>query len=335
MNILLTSVGRRSYIVSYFKDALKGIGEVHVSNSVESYSMELADKSVITPLIYDESYIDFILSYSVKNKIKAIIPLFDIDLPILAKNKIRFKEKNINVIVSSFEVTQICNDKWLTYKFLKGKTINTPKTYLTISDCMNALRKEEIMFPLIVKPRWGMGSLGIFQADDINELKVFYKKVKKNIIDSYLKYESAFDVEKDVIIQEKLIGNEFGLDVLNDLNANFLTCISKRKLSIRDGETESAEIIDDSELLILGKKLSESLKHIANLDVDCIKMGGSYFVIELNNRFGGQYPFCQLAGADFPKAIVNMLIDKEVPSGLLASKIGAVGFKDINPIKIK
>ena len=33
MNILLTSVGRRSYLIDYFKEALGSDGEIHVSNS--------------------------------------------------------------------------------------------------------------------------------------------------------------------------------------------------------------------------------------------------------------------------------------------------------------
>ncbi len=334
MNILLTSVGRRSYMVSYFKEALNGNGEMHASNSVETYSMKLADKSVITPLIYDESYIDFILSYSVKNKIKAIIPLFDIDLPILAKNKLRFEEKGINVIVSSFEVTQICNDKWHTYHFLKKQGFQTPKTYITLNECIQAIENGEITYPLIIKPRWGMGSIGVFQADNNDELSVFYKKTQNIIFNSYLKYESNFEAESSMIIQEKLIGEEYGIDVFNDLNKKFLACIPKKKLEMRAGETDIAEIVENTVLFEIGEKLSKSLKHVANLDVDCFKVGNKYFVIELNCRFGGQYPFSHIAGANFPKAIVNMLSGIEVTPDLIECKIGTVGYKDITTVKI-
>lgn len=57
MNILLTSVGRRTYMVNYFKEALQGKGLVHAANSVETYAMKIADQSVLTPLIYDGNYI--------------------------------------------------------------------------------------------------------------------------------------------------------------------------------------------------------------------------------------------------------------------------------------
>ena len=87
MNILLTSAGRRGYMVDYFKHALNGEGLVHASNSTMSSALLHADKFTITPLIYDKKYIDHLLNYSVSNGIKAIVPLFDIDLPVLSKAK--------------------------------------------------------------------------------------------------------------------------------------------------------------------------------------------------------------------------------------------------------
>lgn len=87
MNILLTSAGRRTYMIQYFKKALKGLGLVHASNSVFTYTLSQADKYVITPQIYDDGYIEFLLAYCRKENVSAIISLFDIDLPILAKNK--------------------------------------------------------------------------------------------------------------------------------------------------------------------------------------------------------------------------------------------------------
>jgi carbamoyl-phosphate synthase large subunit len=335
MNILLTSVGRRSYLVSYFKEAFAEIGQVHAANSTETYAMSIADKAVITPLIYDKAYIKFLLSYCVEQNIGAIISLFDIDLPILAKNKSRFSEIGVKVIVSDHNVTQICNDKWLTYLFLVENGFFTPKTFLSIAECKTEVEKEIIQFPLMIKPRWGMGSIGIYQADDINELDILYRKTKKNIIESYLKYESSFDLENSIILQEKLIGTEYGLDVFNNLNGNFLTCIPKIKLAMRAGETDSAEIVDNSELYNLGKNLSQKLKHIANLDVDCFKIGDNYFVLEMNCRFGGQYPFCHLAGLNFPKAIMNMLVGNPANKSFLKAKFGVIGVKDIIPVRIK
>lgn len=332
MNILLTSVGRRTYMVSYFKDALKGIGKVHAANSHKTHAMNMADQWVITPYIHTAGYVDFLLSYCIDNQINAIISFFDIDLPVLSRNTSRFEANGIRVIVSSTECVRICYDKWLTFEFLRSNGLNTPETFLNIRDCQDALAQGKIQFPLITKPRCGMGSIGVFQADDQSELEVLYNKTQKSIRNSYLKFGSNFEPESSVIIQEKLFGDEFGLDIFNDLAGNYLTCIPIKWHSFRAGETECAEILNQPEMADLGKTLSQKLRHIANLDVDCFKVGELYYVLELNCRFGGQYPFCHLAGADFPKAIVNMLANQEVPTELLTARAGTIGCKDLNPV---
>ena len=333
MNILITSVGRRTYMVSYFKDALKGIGQVHASNCKNTSAFIIADKSVITPLIYDDTYIDFLISYCRKNKINALISLFDIDLPILAKNKDKFEEIGVKVIVSDYETIQICNDKWKKYNFLKKHSFKTTKCWIDLKKCKEEYKNNEISFPLMVKPRWGMGSNGIHTADSIEELEVLYGKTRNHILNSYLKYESEPYKEECVLIQQNYGVHEYGIDVFNDLEGNFLACIGKRKLAMRAGETDIAEIVDDAKLNDLGKALSNKLKHIGNLDIDCFLMEDEYYVIDMNCRFGGQYPFCHLAGANYPKAIVNMLQNKPVGKELLYAKVGTIGFKDINPVR--
>ncbi|TVR75846.1 MAG: ATP-grasp domain-containing protein [Chitinophagaceae bacterium] len=335
MNILLTSVGRRSYIISYFKDSMKGIGQVHAANSFETYAMKLADKSVITPLIYNEEYIDFLINYSKQNSITAIISLFDIDLPVLALNKHIFDEHGITIVVSDYETTQICNDKWKTYNYLDSNGFYTPKSFININDCLISLKNKDISFPLMVKPRWGMGSIGLYSADNINELEVFYKKAKVDINNSYLKYESVFDNNANVIIQEKFETDEYGLDILNDLDGNFLTCACKKKLGMRAGETDSAEIIHNEKLLDIGKSIATKIRHIGNMDVDCLRVDDEYCIIEMNNRLGGQYPFVHLAGANFPKAMIKMLQGKPIDKDLLTAAIGTIGIKNLDPVVFK
>ena len=246
--MLLTSAGRRGYLVNYFKEALGDGGEVHVANTVNSTAMMYGDKSVITPLIYDENYIPFLKNYCLVNHIEAIIPLFDIDLPILTNNIKVFKDIGVNVIVSNKEIINICNDKWETYKFLITNDFQTPKTFLKVSDALNAIEQGNINFPLIIKPRWGMGSISIFDADNSNELEVLFEKVKKDIQDSLLVYESNQENQLSVLIQEKLSGQEYGLDIINDLNGKYMNTIVKKKYAMRSGETDIAETFKDEAL---------------------------------------------------------------------------------------
>lgn len=330
MNILLTSAGRRSYLVNYFKEALHGQGMIHASNSAWSPALEVADKAVITPMIYDESYIKFVMDYCLSHDISAVIPLFDIDLPVLSGAKKDFEKKGISLLVSDSEVTHICNDKWETYKFLSNHGFLTPKTFLSLLDCLDSINRRKVSFPLIIKPRWGMGSIGINVAENKRELEVLYKKTKKEITDSYLKYESAAAVNESVVIQAMLFGQEYGLDIINDLTKNYIATLVKRKLAMRSGETDSAVTEYNPILMNVGEKISKHLGHILNLDVDCIYVRENKpYVIEMNCRFGGHYPFSHIAGANLPVAIVKWIAGEVVNSDYFNIEYGVTGYKDM------
>lgn len=335
MNILLTSVGRRTYLVHYFQQALCGCGKVYASNSVMTYSMSQADGYVISPQIYDKQYIDFILEFCKQNAITAIISCFDIDLPVLAANKSRFKDNGITVVVSSPEVTKICNDKWLTYKAVTSFGLNSPRTWCCVEDVKQAIDNGSLSYPVILKPRWGMGSIGIYKANNEEELCVLYNKLHAEIFKTYLRFESKEDEEKCIIIQEMINAQEYGLDVFNDLNGELVTIVAKKKIAMRAGETDIAEIVDNSPFLKVGQELSKGLKHIANLDVDCfLDESGTVYVLELNCRFGGQYPFSHLAGVDFPKQIIEWLSGNNTQKILVTPTIGVRSCKDLMPVVI-
>ncbi len=330
MKILLTSAGRRGYLVKYFKEALGKNGEVHVANSSKLCPAFIyADHTVITPLIYDKMYISFLKNYCIEKKINAIISLLDIDLLVLAKHKQEFANLGVTIIVSSSEIVEICNDKWNTYNFLKSAGFYTPQTYLDLKDALKNIECKRLQYPVILKPRWGMGSIAIYTADNEEELNVFYKKVNNQIKESYLKYESTKTPRNNVLIQEKLGGQEYGLDVINDLEGAYQTTIVKKKYAMRAGETDCAMTVHEEKLEKCGEKLSRALGHIGNLDVDIFYDGNKPFILEMNARFGGGYPFSHIAGVNLPKAVIAWLNNEKCKKEWLEAKYSVVAHKDI------
>jgi carbamoyl-phosphate synthase large subunit len=54
MNVLLSSAGRRSYLVHYFRDALRGTGAVFAANCVpDTPAMLVADRAFVVPAVAD------------------------------------------------------------------------------------------------------------------------------------------------------------------------------------------------------------------------------------------------------------------------------------------
>ena len=332
MNILFTSAGRRGYLLRYFKEELAGKGLIHAANSSEMNPAFLeADRTVVSPLIHDESYIGFLLDYCRQNSINAIIPLFDIDFPVLAANRALFEDVGVTLVASSLEVALICNDKWKTYDFLKRNRFHAPQSYISLEHALEAVTKDELSFPVVLKPRWGMGSIGIYIAENMDELRVLHAKTQRDIERSYLKYESCASRDGIVLIQELLSGREYGLDVINDLNGCYITTFVKKKLAMRAGETDAAISVRSALLSELGKEISICLGHTANLDMDVFLVNGKPFILEMNARFGGGYPFSQLAGANLPKAILSWLEGKVPDPACFIIREGVKGIKVIEP----
>jgi carbamoyl-phosphate synthase large subunit len=333
MNILLTSVGRRGYLVRYFKDALGDNGLVMAANSMlRTTGMLAADKCFVVPKVDDQDYIEKLLEICINYNVQLVVSLFDIDLPYLARARSEFLQIGVQVAVSDPWVIEVANDKWKTFSFLESNGFKTPKTYLTIDGVVSALSKGIECFPLLIKPRWGMGSLSIFTAENMEELKFFCGFCRKQISRSYLNILSSVDFSNSVIIQQSVRGTEYGLDVFNNLQGEHFTTVVKEKLDMRSGETDAAITVENETLNSLGLKLSYCLKHRGNLDVDVIVAEDNEpYILELNCRFGGGYPFSHLAGVNFPKALIEMANNKQPKRDVV--QIGVIGLKNIVPLR--
>ena len=322
MNILLTSVGRRAYIIDYLRDIYKDLGLsgniVATNSDMNTTAMSVADKAFESPLIYDEDYIPFLLEICKNEKIDILISLFDIDLMILAKNKAEFEAFGVKVIVSNEDVINICNDKFEMLEYLKKINMPVPETYLDLDKALEYADFDNKTY--ILKPRWGMGSLSIFEAENKKELEVLYEKAKRSIQKSYLRFESNADMNRAILIQEKIKGDEFGLDIF---------CL----LYTSDAADDIAEVIKNSELEAVGKKIAKSLSHIGNLDMDILLSDGKAYIIDMNARFGGGYPFTHNAGVNELEAIIRLCSGKEL-NDLSVKKYGLFA-KEITMVELK
>lgn len=335
MNILFTCAGRRTYLLKYFKENLDyGDKIIAADMQLTAPALQLADIKLQVPNVYDSLYVDKILSICRKYSVKAVFSLNDLELPILSANKALFKEIGVSVIVSSQNVIDICFDKYKTHQYVESIGLKSPVTFVDLNEAKFALAKKELHYPLVLKPRWGSGSIGIEFVYDEEDLDITYCLLLKKIRRSILNNASVDD--KCILIQEKIQGNEYGLDVMNDLEGNNVGVSVKHKLAMRAGETDKAITEKNEEVYKIGKILGENLKHIGNLDVDVMQRSEKdYCVLELNPRFGGGFPFSYEAGVNFPKAIISWLKGETVDHSILKPEIGKMFAKNDFLMEIK
>lgn len=309
-NVLITCAGRRGYLVDYFRAAVAPYGgRVVTANSAYFAAGLLAgDRRRVVPRIDDPDYIPALLRIVEEEEIALVLSLFDVDLAALAEARPRFEALGARVAVGDPETVAIANDKRRTYEFCRAHGIPTPRTWRTPAEAEAAVAQGAARFPLLVKPRWGMGSLGVRKVRDAGELAAAWRAAGHEIAAGYVAMMAPDALAEAVLVQEFVAGEELGADVLADFEGNRLATAVKRKISSRADGADFAVTVADPEAEALCARIAGLLRHRGNLDIDLIRPeGGSSMLIELNARFGGGYPFSHLAGARFPEALAALV----------------------------
>jgi len=308
MNILFTCAGRRNYLINYFKEALNGEGKVYAADmQLTAPALVDADVAIQVPSIYDNNYISALEQIVKKYRINAIISLNDLELPILSAHREVLERGGTRLIVSNDRVVDIAFDKQKTADFINSLGLDTPATYISLSMAISKIESGELKFPLVLKPRWGSASIGIDFPETLDELKLTYSLQMIRLKRTILAEASEGDIDNAILIQEKISGREFGLDILNDFSGNYVGTFVREKLAMRAGETDKALSVIDDRFEAVGRIISENLRHIGNLDCDIFLSKGKLYILEMNPRFGGGYPFSHMAGVNTPAIYIEWL----------------------------
>ena len=289
MRILVTNIGRRTYFVNFLVDLKKVIKNLKIyltdSNLLIAGLKIKGTLGVKLSKIEEgeKKYIKELIKIVKINKISLIIPVTNYDLNIFSLNLNKFKKMGCHVMISRNDLINKCLDKKKLYELSKRYNFYSPKIFKSLIEVKQS------------------------------KSKLFIKKLRKgnsSIGQKIIRIPKKDDFHKKYIIQEYINGDELHLDILNDHNCRFISSCLKKKLSMRFGETDIAKLIHDAKIKKLSKKLSKDLKHVGNLDCDIIydKINKIPYIIDINPRFGGGYPFTHLSGYNFlARYILNFM----------------------------
>jgi carbamoyl-phosphate synthase large subunit len=310
MRILLSSVGRRGYLVKYFKQAIGADGEVWGADSSPYVSaFQYCDKSVLLPPVTDCFYVEQLIKLCRDSHIDMVVPLIDPELEVLAAHIDKFHDNAIMAVVSPKSTIDFAYDKYETYLHAKKSDIAVPETVTTIDEAIKLVATGGFAWPLMVKPRKGSASSSITYCRDENELRF------------------AFHNCPGPMIQQFAPGEEYGFDLFCDRDFKPISVFCKRKIAMRAGETDKAVSVNDKKLIDLGVKIARAFPFLGPADVDVKMLKGTPVLLEINPRFGGGYPCTHLSGGDFPAKLVAICKGEKLTPDIGDYKAGVYMFK--------
>src|SRR5690606_12137721 len=312
-NILITCVGRQVFLVNEFKKALNGAGSVYaVDIDKDSAGLKEADFGYTSMSFSNPEYITWLTDIIRKNNIKLLLTLNVDELLVLERNRIVFDEVGCILVGGEYEKIQLSMDKLRLSQELSNYGIPTLN-----SISLGKVALKELSFPIIIKPRFGKGSRGIFFAENELELREVTLKLSEENI--------------DYIVQDKIAAKEYGLDIVNDFNGDFLTVHIREKVKMLNGETNIAVTRkSDAKWEVIAKDVSSFFKHQGTMDVDVlVDQFDNRYVIDINHRFGGGYVFSHMAGANTPKLYVSLAFSLPLSDSWLKSQAGVKSSRDV------
>jgi len=296
MNILITSAGQRVSLVRAFQKELKKIfpeSKVYTVdlNPVLAPACHVSDGYKSVGAITNKNYTQELLDTCKEWSIKLIIPTIDTELLVLSANKSLFMDEGITLVVSDLTFVEKCRDKRIINQFFMDNGIEIPK----VVDKLNPT------FPLFIKPYDGSLSKDIYIINNKSELTAYHLSSPKLM---FMEYINTLEYD------------EYTVDAYYDINGELKCAVPRKRIFIRSGEISKGVTSNNEIVRCLKSKLFKIAGAVGCLTIQFFFNSKTKRIvgIEINPRFGGGYPLSYLAGANFPKWIIEeYILKKDIP----------------------
>lgn len=276
LNILISSASKKISLVNAMKKAATKFNSsarvIVGDSSAEALSFYIADDFWQMPNTNDNN-LQEILTECIKREIDIILPTRDGELVFWARNAEKFRDNNINVIVSPLESINICLDKKAFSDF--GFTNNLqfiPSAY-DINEIKSTL--------FVVKERFGAGSRSI--------------GIGLNKSDALI---HASNLENP-IFQPFIDGLEISVDAWLNKSFKVKGIILRKRVKVVDGESLITSTFSNVKLEKEIVQILEKLKLSGPIVLQAIiDTNEKIHIIECNTRFGGASSTGIAAGVD-------------------------------------
>lgn len=280
INILLMSASSKSPLYEALSSYISNNYEIILADSDDNCLMaHLSENFIKIPYLKDLN-IEQLCKICKEKNIQYIIPTRDGELEYFAQHKHYLNSQKINVMVSELDAIRNCVDKLKFYEILNSNNINAIKTTSDI----NKIETSRY----VVKERFGSGSRNIGINLTFEEAKEHSKKLNEPIFQPYIE------------------GDEYSVDVYNSKNNIVIGMVVRKRVVVRNGESQVTEIVVDKDISRCIEKAITTLNLCGHSVSQVIKdKDGKCHIIEINARVGGASTLSFKAGIDSINWFIN------------------------------
>ena len=282
-----------------FRKAIASLGMrgklIAADLSVASPACHVADAMEIVPRAGCIEYIPGLLDIVERYNVSLVLPMTDLDIRSLARQRAKFDAVGCSVMIGSEESIKLCRDKAAFQEVLSGAGLATIRTM-----GLEEFRTNPF-YPCFVKPLRGSASVGTGVINNDRELKA---------------HVATFG--ELLVVQEYAPGQEFTVDVFRSREGKVHCIVPRLRLVIRSGEVEKGITIRDERIIKDTATLAGLLGDVWGVFCCQCKRekNGPPRFFEVNPRFGGGSPLSIAAGVNLPRYVLQEIlgqpIDKDI-----------------------
>lgn len=293
MNVLISSAGRRVSLLRAFQrdaaDVRPGTEIIACDSRPDlSSACEVAGHSFSVPPVTAPNYFDVLVEGCRRFDVHLVVPTIDPELAVLAARRQDLADLGITAVICDLPLINQTTDKGRSSEMFAALGLQTPR----------AMSKDELTYPLFVKPREGSSSVGVIAADSSDDIPPAY-------------FENS-----DYLFQElipKSDYEEFTVDIYYDRTGNLRCLVPRLRMETRGGEVSKGLTVRDRlyDYLLLQLAEMPGARGCVTLQVFADSSREKVLAIEVNPRFGGGYPLSYAAGARYPGWIIREYLGDE------------------------
>ena len=245
----------------------------------------------------DLDFFDYGLKLIKTNKYSLVVSVSDMITIYLSRHKSEI-ENITKVAVNDWDTLQYAINKALTMKACAENHISAPRTIFG-DDLLQQVEQTELVFPTVVKPRTGVGSIGfnIFRS-------------KKELLRYLKEYDNA---NGPLLVQEYITQGkhpQYRADLFRTRNGEFKTvCLGKvtRWYPLDGGSGIFVMSVHDEKIAEECKKLLDAIHWVgyANIDMVYDEKTKSIKILEINGRPGASIKIDYVCGINISQLILE------------------------------